>query len=730
MTSAPPLTFTVDSNYYAYGYKAIGATEYDEFPVRVSVPAAEGRFSPDDHLEVRDRDGETAPGIVQPLCLWPDGSVRVWEVWMPVTLKRRESLSFALGPARSASATATDRAPRDPSAWTVTAVLADGITAAQTVAFEEQPAARNLSVHEQEASFELCGKDGTTLFKGVLTRRSWSWRPTIEMAIRVINYVPGEETAVSSLTLECDLPGRGESRYTIHHATQAGMLTPRLYESDQPFEVHADGGGIHVTDVSQLGRLQTDYAVYERGTYAEMVDSWVATTDEQNGWLLVVPEAGERMPKGWNIHGRHVTLELHPLWAEPLVWRRGMALVQRFCLTQLSAAAAAADFENEALAWIRPPLVTVNADVYRAAGWRIPFPFQPDRFPRTEFTIRDTWAFSWTVGTFDWGDQVGANKGTLPLPRGMSVSEGVARNHEYDFVACAAKEFARTGEPERWKQCRAAAEHLMHTDFVAVSDDPWQEGGVPHHCNRHTTGAAYPSHMWIEGLTLYYQLSGDRYALAVAQRVGDFFLKYVHERFLVVHSTSREMGWALVSLAAIYDLTHKDRYLEGIRKIVDFYLNAGVEQYFPGDATFAIGVGIIGLDRARPFHREADARAFMLAVLDRIMATRRDPIGVFDYHYDAERKGFTWIQTHLPEALNIGYRLTGNEEYLNAAWRLFQLHAAGAPLTVQNKHEFSDCGYAAGYHITWTMGCLQSFAEKGWLDQVQFLAPTMKQGVG
>jgi len=38
-------------------------------------------------------------------------------------------------------------------------------------------------------------------------------------------------------------------------------------------------------------------------------------------------------------------------------------------------------------------------------------------------------------------------------------------------------------------------------------------------------------------------------------------------------------------------------------------------------------------------------------------------------------------------------------KYLKAAWRLFQLHEAGAPLTVQNKYQ-TDCGYAAGYHIT------------------------------
>lgn len=75
------------------------------------------------------------------------------------------------------------------------------------------------------------------------------------------------------------------------------------------------------------------------------------------------------------------------------------------------------------------------------------------------------------------------------------------------------------------------------------------------------------------------------------------------------------------------------------------------------------------------------------------------------------------------EGLTLYYQLSGDVKYLRAAWRLFQLHEAGAPLTVQNAHQFSDCGCAAGYHITWTMGCFASFAEHGWLDAVQFADP-------
>lgn len=711
-SNATPLSFRIESNYawMAYGSRRAGATEYRDFPVRLSVPVPRGAFTPKDRLEVRGHAGAPAPAGVTPMLLYPDGSVRIWQVVMPLTLKREETQSFTLGPASAITATPpAPQSPLQPSAFTVTATFADDSTATTTVTFDPPRFAGGIEQATDEQPFELRKGDEPAAFKGAIVRTSWSWYPAIELAIRTINYAdtPDEELAVKSLTLGFDLPGKGACRYAIRHAAQTAE-NPRLVESHAPFVVRSDAGGTHVTDIAQVGRKQTDYAVYERGPYAEAVDPWIGMSDDDSGWLLAIPEASERMPKGWHVHDRRVTVELHPAWAEPLSWRRGMALFQRIHLSRVPRTSTAAEFEDEAYRWLRPPIVTVDAEVYRAAGWRIPFRYEPARFPRTEYTIRDTWGFSWSRGTFDWGDQI---QGRL------------ARNLEYDFPACATKEFARTGRTELGKMCRAAAEHMMHTDFVAVSNDPWKHGGVPAHCPRHTTGSAYPSHMWAEGLCLYYQLSGDRYALEIASRLGDFFLQYIDGRFAVIEATGREMGWALVALAAVYDLTAEQRYLDGIRAIVDFYLKAGVKEFFPTDATFTIGVGLIGLDRVRPFHRDAEIKAFILGVLDRILATRVDAIGVFDYWFNSEQKTVNFLNSHLPEALNLGYRLSGDLKYLRAAWRLYQIHEGGGVLTVQGRYAAPECGYAAGYHITWTMGALASFAERGWLDKMQYAAP-------
>ena len=59
---------------------------------------------------------------------------------------------------------------------------------------------------------------------------------------------------------------------------------------------------------------------------------------------------------------------------------------------------------------------------------------------------------------------------------------------------------------------------------------------------------------------------------------------------------------------------------------------------------------------------------------------------------------------------------------MRAAFRLYQIHHSGGQMTVQMRYAAPECGFAAGHHISW-MGCLASFAEKGWLDALQYPEP-------
>ncbi len=703
------LSFEVESN---YGWiETAGPSVYRDHPVRLSIPLAPKVCAPDDALEVRDEKGNVVPSSFHAFMKWPDDSVRAWELWFPANLKRGEKKSFSIHRAdKSKAPKATPQFLQQPSRFMISALTGDESRSNQPVDLGEikTDSSRALSPYEDEKEFALGMGPSRPLFHGAIVRKAYSWYPGIELEIRVTNFGPDEVMKVRGLRLEFDLPCE-PARYCVRHARNTADF-PRLVEMPTPYSIRADGGGIHVTDCAQLGEDEMKYPSYERGAYLGAVDPWLGIADSKSSWLLVLPDVHERNPKAWRIDGKRVTIDLHPEDSNPLDWRQGMTLFQRLHLIRMPAKTTLEEFENEAQSWLRPPIVRLDADTYRKAGWRIPFRFEPERFPKTEYEFADTFAFGWTRGTFHWGDLIQGNK---------------ARNLEYDFVAVAAKEFARTGVQHLLKHCRASAEHMMYTDFVVVNDDPWREGGIPAHCADHTSGSAYPSHMWAEGLTLYHQLTGDRYALHVAKRVGDFYLKYIRDRFQVVDGTGREMGWTLIALSAIYDLTREEHYLEGIRKVVDHYLAKGVGAFFPTDACFTIGIGIIGFNRSREFYREKETRKFMLGVLDRIMGNRLDRIGHYEYWHDSETGAIPYIQSHLPEALNIGYKLSGDERYLRSAFRQFQIHKGGGLLTVQPRYQAPECGFAAGNHISW-MGCLQSFAEKGWLDEFQYPEPKGK----
>lgn len=696
-----------------------GPAQYREVPVRVSIPLAPGICSPADHLELRDEHGTLTRRHTRAFLLWPDGSVRAWELWFPVTLRRATRMRFDLHLARRpppAPPRSAFHGWNEDLRFILSVKLGNGSRLKTAIPL----AAGNRELFSETGQkFLLDGAPGGARFRGDMLRRSWSWYPGHEYELRVINHGDDETLTVRGVRLEFDLPGAGTPRYCVRQSCFLAEGHPRLVERRNPFDVRADHEGIHVTDLAQLGEDENDYPPYERGMYLGAVGPWTAMADREAGWAMVIPDAHERMPKGWKIAGHKAVLDLHPEDSPPLEWRQGMAIFQRFTLLRLPSRTTPAEFENDAQAWLRPAIVRLDPEVYREAGWRIPFRYEPERFPRTEFEFRDSFNFSWTRGTFHWGDQIAGTKGGGPIAPG---SKGIARNLEYDFVAVAAKEYARTGVTHLLKLCRASAEHMMHTDFVDLSNDPWKQGGIVHHCPDHTTGSAYPSHMWAEGLTLYHQLTGDRHALHVAKRVGDFYLKYIRERFQVVQSTGREVGWTLIALSAIHDLTREARYLEGIRRVVDHNLERGWKRFFPTDACFTVGVGIIGFDRTRHFHRDRETRRFILDLLDWMMKDRRDALGLFEYWRDPEQGAIPYVQTHLPEALNIGYRLSGDERYLLAAFRLFQIHKGGGPLTVQNRYSLPECGFAAGHHISW-MGCLQSFAEKGWLDKIQYPDP-------
>ena len=722
--NSDPISFEIRSNYeLGLFQKPVGAN-YRNFPVRISIPVAPGANRPDQAMEVCDGNGGRVPASIRPFLLWSDGSVRAWEVWLHLTLKLGETqrFEFFASDAKSPAPVAHNLPLREPASFDLSVTLADGTRLEATSAFPARPSQGSGFVLEEEVAFPL-RRDGRDLFRGVLKRRTWNAYAGSELTLRLTQVGPDDMLVIRGAQLRFDLPLQGKVEHTVQqlfHSRDRRPPWPRIVRAPTPFILRAEPGGIRVTDIKQLGDDLSRYPSYERpGAY--VVSPWLAAGNSSATWLLRVDEAYERFPKQWTMDGARAVVDLHPEDAPALEWRQGMTMFQRLQLVRMAANEPGEMLDNEAWSWTRQPLVRLDADQYRAAGWRIPFRYEPKRFPKVENKFRELFRFPWYPGTFYWGDEsddlsLGAYLSLPPEKRPAARP----RNGEYDITAASAKEYARTGRGEFLRMCRIAAEHLMYTDFVEVSHDVWKEGGVPAHGRNHTSGAAYPSHMWIEGLMLYHQLTGDPNAVRVGKRIGDFLLKYIHERFEVLKATAREGGWALIALGALYDLTREERYLEGIRRIADWYLSLKPAEFFPENGSYFVGIAMIGLDRVRPFHRDAEIKKFIPAVLDWQIEHRMTGEGLFDFHFDSETEGGTFVHAAMPEALNIGWLISGDERYLRVALRQFQFWEAGS-LFHSIGNVPTDSRVAASAQLSW-MGVLQTFAEKGWLERMQFPA--------
>jgi hypothetical protein len=695
-----------------------GPQAYEGVPARVSVPMKQGACGADETLVVKDERGKAVTAVVRPFLFWPDGSVRVLEVWVGVNLKRGERAEYGVYQAKGAVAKLKGAGAFGPGACDVVLTLGDGRMLKTTVKLDGGK--NSAAVVTREFGFKLAADDKSEpMFEGAIVQKLWSWYAGTEWEMRLTNlHGDDDTTSVKGVRLTFDLPVGPDPKYVVRQTSFTAAGHPCLNERANPIDIKARGY-VHAPNAQELGEDESRYPAYERGGYVLALAPWVAVKDKESAWVLIMPEAVERMPKGWRIEGGKAAVDLHPADSPMLEWRQGMTLYQRLVLVRLGAEANNARIESEAQAWLRPAILTVDAKRYRDAGWRIPFVYEPAKYPRTEFKYRDSFNFGWNYGTFDYGDQIAGTKGGGAIAPG---SKGVSRNLEYDFPAVAAKDFARTGVYHMYRMCQDSARHMMYTDFVAKSTDQWKQGGIVHHSYDHTSGSAYPSHMWAEGMVLYYQLSGDAYARSVFERVGDFYNKYINERFSTVQSTAREVGWLLIAMSAVYDVTRDEKYLDGIKKVVDYNLDRGRKQFFPTDACFTIGVAIIGLDRSREFHRNKESKKFILDLLDWMIEERSDGTGLFEYWRDPEKGAIPYIQTHFPEALNIGYLISGDEKYLKCAWRNYMMHLDGALLTVENRAREPECGYAAGNYISW-QGCLASFAKKGWLGKVQYPEP-------
>lgn len=176
--------------------------------------------------------------------------------------------------------------------------------------------------------------------------------------------------------------------------------------------------------------------------------------------------------------------------------------------------------------------------------------------------------------------------------------EPVWSNNEYDGIYAFCSEWLRTGRPELWPVIQRLARHNIEVDFLHYSDHRWLHRATPAHSARHTSTGAYPSHFWTQGLLLYHCLTGDPEALEVATALGEKILENFADPEVrpVLWGFNRELGWPVLALSHLVDLTGDSRQRAQLEELVDFLVSFD-RGTFGGAIKLSAGNALHGMNR-------------------------------------------------------------------------------------------------------------------------------------
>lgn len=310
--------------------------------------------------------------------------------------------------------------------------------------------------------------------------------------------------------------------------------------------------------------------------------------------------------------------------------------------------------------------------------------------PSTKFDVGDT--DSHYSSSYSWIDQTkvlrlpGAPEISRDFPRNrptqtyLDLHEPVWTNNEYDVIHAFAAELMRTGRSDLWSTLRLTARHNIEVDFLHYSDHRWLHRATPAHSARHTTTGAYPSHFWTQGLLEYYCMSGDPDALEVALALGDKTIENFNEPEIrsVLWGFNREIGWSILLLSCLLDITGEPRFKPLLDEMVDYLMAFDRDAYRGGinlsggndrqslnrqivGNFFGYGSMIDGMDLYAGITRRADVNAW-LGRFCRDLA---------DEALRAAREG-QLCGINFSIALSVGYERTGDVRFLDLAAMLLE----------------------------------------------------------
>lgn len=254
--------------------------------------------------------------------------------------------------------------------------------------------------------------------------------------------------------------------------------------------------------------------------------------------------------------------------------------------------------------------------------------------------------------------------------------EPVWSNNEYDIIHAIVQESCRTGQGNFLTTLRWVARHNLDVDFCAHSDHRWHHRATPAHSAHHNTTGAYPSHFWTQGLLQYFLLTGDRDALEVAVALGDKIIENFNDTELrkIQWGFNREIGWGLLSLVSLVEMTGHERFRKECDHLADF-----LQGYERAKFTGAVNLsnGRPGRSLERQMVDNGFGYASMVEAMDRYQhVSQRKDTAAWMLDLLQELKRQTWIAigegeipslySMVPLVMALGYERTADPDFLQA----------------------------------------------------------------
>ncbi len=314
-------------------------------------------------------------------------------------------------------------------------------------------------------------------------------------------------------------------------------------------------------------------------------------------------------------------------------------------------------------------------------------------------------------GWMDFGD----------IPWGGQSGDGAYSSGHYDWPYGMLLQFLRTGDYAFFRLGDELTRHRMdidqyHTDRGSpyLNHFQWNEFG--NHDRSPEPWEPNPSHTWIQGLVLYYLLTGNKKAKEAALEVGEATKTYWNK--VPGSAELRIQGWSIENLLALYQLTGKQDYLDLAIKIykdrtIRFIAPDG---YVGNPKELNIFQAVLVLEpliKLNLLTKDENIQDTILKLLDFLIhkAYRGGKSEGKDWYYPMYLPFSFNIQTGLrfgvapgynfmtSNALAYAYLVTGEKEYLNLAHQIFKdaVFYWQEEATTINPKERSPIAYAAAH---------------------------------